>query len=139
MENRRVTFRGLSFLSGRYLLVLAIASLVPRVLLAVLLGVVGEPERWEYDVIAANIAGGSGHVYDRLGFVYAAYAPPLWSGILAVLLVTLGEVRIAIQAIQALLCFGVAVACSVLARRITGDDAASLLTGILVALQPSLL
>lgn len=126
-------------LSTRSLLLLAIATLAPRVVLAILLGVVGEPERWEYDVIAANIAAGSGHVYDRLGFVYAAYAPPLWSFVLAALLIVGGDARIAIQALQALLCFGAAVTCGGLARRITGDETTGLLAGLLVALQPSLL
>ena len=126
-------------LSTRSLLVLAIATLAPRAALAARLGVVGEPERWEYDVIAANIVAGSGHVYDRLGFVYAAYAPPLWSGMLAALLVVTGDARIAIQVLQAFFCFGAAVTCGGLARRITGDETTGLLTGLLVALQPSLL
>lgn len=126
-------------LSARSLLILAIATLVPRALLAWFLGVVGEPERWEYDVIAANIVAGGGHVYDRFGFVYAAYAPPLWSWILAALLAATGEARGAIQVLQALFCLGAALTSAALTRRITGDETSSLLAGLLVALQPSLL
>lgn len=126
-------------LSARSLLILAVATLLPRALLAVLLGVVGEPERWEYDVIAANIVAGSGHVYDRFGFVYAAYAPPLWSWILAALLAVGGDARITIQVLQGLLCLGAAVISTNLTRRITGDETAALVAGLLVALQPSLL
>jgi len=103
------------------------------------LGVVGQPERWEYDVIAANIVNGAGHVYDRFGFVYAAYAPPLWSGILAALLVAFGDGRVSIQILQTLLCLGAAVICGGLARKISGDANAGLFAGLLVALQPSLL
>lgn len=126
-------------LSARSLLLLAVATLLPRALLAVFLGVVGEPERWEYDVIAANLVAGGGHVYDRLGFVYAAYAPPLWSWILAALLAVVGDARIAIQVLQALLCLGAAVTSRGLTRRITGDETSALVAGLLVALQPSLL
>jgi hypothetical protein len=126
-------------LPSRSLITLALAALIPRALLAVFLGVVGEPERWEYDVIAANIVAGSGHVYDRFGFVYAAYAPPLWSWMLAAVLVLAGEARIAIQILQAFLCLGAAIICGGLARRISGDETAGLLAGLLVAVQPSLL
>ncbi len=126
-------------LPARSLLLLAIATLVPRALLAVFLGVVGAPERWEYDVIAANIVAGSGHVYDRFGFVYSAYAPPLWSWILAAVLAAVGETRGAIQVLQAVLCFGAAVTSAGLARRISGDETSGLIAGVLVALQPSLL
>ena len=126
-------------LSTRSITILALATLAPRALLAALLGVFGQPEPWEYDVIAAHIVGGDGHVYERFAFVYAAYAPPLWSWILAALLATVGEPRIAIQVLQAVLCFGAAVTCGGLARRISGDETVGLLAGVLVAVQPSLL
>ena len=54
--------------AGREMAFLCVATLVPRALLATVLGVAGNPERWEYDVIAANIVNGQGHVYDREGF-----------------------------------------------------------------------
>jgi 4-amino-4-deoxy-L-arabinose transferase-like glycosyltransferase len=124
--------------SARQVILLAVATLVPRVLLATVLGVGGEPQRWEYDVTAAHIAAGNGHVYERFDFVYAAYAPPLWSFVLAVLLRLFGPSGAAIQAIQGLFCFGAALACGRLANHITGDARAGLLAGILAALQPSL-
>lgn len=128
----------MSLLSARSLTLVAAAALGSRVLFAVLLGAAGKPELWEYDIIAANIVAGNGHVYERSGFVYAAYSPPLWSYVLAGLLRLFGSARAAIQAIQGLCCLGAALICGSLARRITGDERAGLLTGILVALQPSL-
>ena len=118
---------------------LCLATLVPRALLAMFLGVAGNPERWEYDVIAANIVSGHGHIYDREGFVYAAYAPPLWSYVLASLLLLPGDSRVTIQIVQALLCLGTAVLTARIAHRISGDSTAAMIAGLLVALQPSLL
>ncbi len=117
----------------------ATVALLSRLALALYLGVWGEPERWEYDVIAANIHAGAGHIYDRQGFVYDAYAPPLWSYALAGLLGIPGLTRASIQIVQALLCLGTAAACGALARRLGGGDIAAVLTGLCVALQPSLL
>jgi len=119
-------------------LVLLIATLLPRAFLAVALGVVGAPEWWEYDVIAANIAARQGHEFNRLGFVYLAYSPPVWSYVLAALLWVFGDDRLVIQILQSLLCFGAAWLFSKLAREVTGDEGVSVLTGLLVALQPSL-
>ena len=73
------------------------------------------------------------------GFVYSAYSPPLWSYTLAALLRLPGSTRVSIQILQAVFCFGSAVVFGGLARRITGDRRAGLWTGLLVALQPSLL
>ena len=129
----------LASFSARQLGLLAVATLLPRALLAALLGIVGAPERWEYDVIAANIVSGSGHLYDRLGFVYAAYAPPLWSYLLALLTAPFGEARGAIQVAQAFLCFGAATIYGSLARMISGHARTGLVAAFLVALQPSLL
>lgn len=129
----------MSSLPARRLALLAVATAVPRALLAAALGVWGEPERWEYDVIAANIVAGHGHVYDRLGFTYAAYAPPLWSYTLALLMGVFGGAREMIQIVQGLFCLGAAVTCGSLARRITGDEETGFLAGLMVALQPSLL
>lgn len=118
---------------------LCIATLVPRVLLGILLGVAGDPERWEYDVIASNIVSGHGHIYDREGFVYAAYAPPLWSYVLAALLLLPGDSRAGVQIVQALLCLGTVIATARIAQRISGDSRTALIAGLLVGLQPSLL
>ena len=103
-----------------------------------MLGVAGVPERWEYDVIAANIANGGGHVYDRLGFVYRAYAPPVWSFILAALQ-ALPIDRVGIQILQALLCAAAAVVFGELAARVFRSATIGAAVGLLVALQPSLL
>lgn len=121
------------------MIVLGLATLVPRVLLAHYLAVYGTPERWEYDVIATNIANGEGHIYDRRGFVYAAYAPPLWSYILAALHSLPGNTGLSIQVVQAILCLGSALTCAGLARRMAGDDRVGWIAGLMVALQPSLL
>lgn len=118
---------------------LCIATLVPRVLLATVLGVAGNPERWEYDVIAANIVSGQGHTYDREGFVYAAYAPPLWSYVLAFLLLLPGDSRVTVQVVQALLCLGTALLTARIAQRISGNSGVAKIAGLLVGLQPSLL
>ena len=118
---------------------LAVATLVPRALLALILGRVGQPERWEYDVIAANLVAGSGHVYDRYGFVYAAYSPPLWSVHARRAAILFGDARVGIQVLQAVICFGAALTFGGLARRISGSEQTGLLAGLLVALQPSLL
>ncbi len=125
--------------AGREMAFLCVATLVPRALLAMFLGVAGNPERWEYDVIAANIVSGHGHIYEREGFVYAAYAPPLCSYVLAFLLLLPGDSRASIQIVQALLCFGAAVATTRIAQRIWGNSKISLIAGLMVALQPSLL
>ncbi len=125
--------------AGREMAFLCIATLVPRILLAMFLGVAGDPERWEYDVIAANIVSGQGPIYDREGFVYAAYAPPLWSYGLALLLLLPGDSRATIQIVQALLCLGAAVVTARIAHRISGDSRTAMLAALLVALQPSLL
>ena len=119
-------------------LLLAASALLPRLVLALYLGVWGDPDRWEYDVIADNIRAGAGHVYDRDGFVYAAYAPPLWSYVLAALLWLPGATRGTIQVAQAFFCVGAAVCCASLARRLGGGRTVVALTGLLVALQPSL-
>lgn len=118
---------------------LFVATLFSRALLAAFLGVVGAPERWEYDVIAANVAEGSGHVYHRLGFPYSAYAPPLWSYLLAATLHVSSSNGVAIQALQALFCFGSAIVYASVARRIAGSNRAALLTAWMIVLQPSLL
>lgn len=123
--------RGLAFL--------CVVVVLPRALLAAGLGVTGNPQRWEYDVIAANIVNGAGHLYDRLGFLYFAYAPPLWSYILAGLLLLPGESRVSIQIVQALFCLGAALAVASLTHRITKDRRTGMLAGACVALQPSLL
>ena len=115
------------------------ATFGSRLLLALYLGVWGEPETWEYDVIAANIAAGAGHIYDRSGFVYSAYSPPIWSYVLALLLKLPGSTRANIQFLQALFCFGSAIVYAALARRMSGGASNGLLAGLLVALQPSLL
>jgi hypothetical protein len=126
-------------LSPRHLLLLGIATFGSRLLLTLYLGVVGAPETWEYDVIASNIAGGAGHTYDRLGFVYAAYSPPIWSYVLAFLLNLPGSPGATVQVVQALLCFGSAIAYSAVAHRMSGDASAGRIAGYLVALQPSIL
>ncbi len=133
------TYFSCATLAGREVAFLCLATLVPRVLLATVLGVAGNPERWEYDVIAANIVNGQGHVYDREGFLYAAYAPPLWSYVLALLLLLPGDSRVTIQIVQALLCLGAAGLTARIAHRISGDSRTAMLAGLLVALQPSLL
>ena len=120
-------------------LVLAAVALVPRVLLALYLGVWGEPERWEYDVIAASIHAGEGHNYQRGMFHYAAYAPPVWSYLLAALLALPSESRASIQVVQGLFCLGAACACVLLVKRLGGGLFTARLAGLLVALQPSLL
>ena len=125
--------------SARQLLALGFATVGSRILLALYLGVWGQPERWEYDVTATNIANGQGHIYDRSGFVYAAYAPPLWSYILAGLLRLPGSAHFSIQFLQAVLCLGSAVTYATLARRVSGNTTAGMVAGFLVALQPSLL
>ncbi len=129
----------LAALSPRHLLFLGVATFGSRLLLALYLGVWGKPETWEYDVIAANIAGGAGHTFDRSGFVYAAYSPPIWSYVLAFLLGLPGSTRANIQVLQALFCFGSAIIYAALARRMSADTTNGLLAGFLVALQPSLL
>lgn len=126
-------------LSARQLVVLGFITLASRVLLALCLGVGGRPETWEYDVIAANVVSGSGHVYNRSGFVYVAYSPPIWSYVLALLLKLPGSMGANIQALQALFCFGSSITYAVLARRISGNATTGLIAGLLVALQPSLL
>lgn len=126
-------------LGARGLAFLCVAVLLPRALLSVVLGVTGNPQRWEYDVTAASIVGGEGHFYDRLGFTYAAYAPPLWSYILAALLLLPGDSRVSIQILQALFCLGTALAASSLTHQITKDARVGMLAGLFVALQPSLL
>jgi len=118
---------------------LGVATLLPRALLAIGLGVWGSPERWEYDVIAASLVDGTGLVYDRDGFTYHAYAPPLWSLVLAALLLLPGDSRLSIQITQALLCLGAATIVAVLARRICRDARTGMIAGLMVALQPSLL
>ncbi len=138
-ENGRVTSRALASLSARQLIVLGFITLASRITLALYLGVGGQPETWEHDVIAANMVSGSGHVYNRSGFVYVAYSPPIWPYVLAFLLKLPGSAGANIQALQALLCFGSSIAYAALARRISGNANTGLLTGLLVALQPSLL
>lgn len=125
--------------NARALLLLAGVTLLPRLILAAALGISGRPERWEYDVIAENILRGAGHVYDRDGFVYAAYSPPLWSYLLAAALRLAGGSRAVIQVLQALLCLGAALTFGGMAHRISGDRKTGLLAGLLVAAQPSLL
>jgi len=119
--------------------VLALATLGSRLIVAVVLGVAGNPRWWEYDLIAVNLWSGWGHSYERLGFVYAAYAPPLWSAILALLFFLPGDSRASVQIAQALLCLGAAVTVGILTRRIGGDERTSVVAGLLVAFQPSLL
>jgi 4-amino-4-deoxy-L-arabinose transferase-like glycosyltransferase len=120
-------------------LILAVVALVPRLALAFYLGVAGEPEPWEYDVIAASIHAGEGHNYQRKMYHYAAYAPPVWSYLLALLLALPGETRGSIQVIQGLFCLGAAATCVALIRRLGGSALAAWMGGLLVALQPSLL
>lgn len=126
-------------LSARTVLVIALATLGSRLIAALALGVLGNPQWWEYDLIAVNLKSGWGHSYERLGFVYAAYAPPLWSAILALLLWLPGETRGSVQLLQGFLCLGAALSAAVLARRIGADEKVGLLAGLLVGLQPSLL
>ena len=124
---------------ARLWLLLAVVALVPRLVLALYLGVAGQPEPWEYDVIAASIHAGEGHNYQRKMYHYAAYAPPVWSYLLALLLALPGETRASIQVIQGLFCLGAAATCVALVRRLGGSAFAAWMAGALVALQPSLL
>ena len=125
--------------SARQLVVLGLVTLISRLALAYYLGVFGEPERWEYDVIAGNIVSGLGHTYLRADFVYLAYAPPAWSYVLAFLLLFSWSARETIQLVQALFCFGAAIAHGTMAFRMSGSRTAALVAAYLVALQPSLL
>lgn len=120
-------------------LILAAVVLVPRLVAALFLGVAGRPERWEYDVIAASIHAGEGHNYQRGMYHYAAYAPPVWSYLLALLLALPGESRASIQVIQSLFCLGAAATGVALVRRLGGGEFAAWTCGFLIALQPSIL
>ncbi|MEO6403797.1 MAG: glycosyltransferase family 39 protein, partial [Vicinamibacteria bacterium] len=123
----------------RRLMALLAVTVGSRVVLAAFLGVTGYPQWWEYDVIAYNISHGLGHTYDRDGFIYAAYAPPLWSYVLAVLRLLVAEERLGIQVVQALCCFVTAAICGATANRISGRASIGLLAALLIAMQPSLL
>jgi 4-amino-4-deoxy-L-arabinose transferase-like glycosyltransferase len=125
--------------SARSLGLLAAAVLLSRLAVAVLLGVTGDPEFWEYDAIAASIARGDGHFFDRHGFLYAAYSPPAWSYLLAALLSLTGDARVIIQVAQALLCFAAAATFGAIAQALSGDRRTGLVAAALVAFQPSLL
>ncbi len=85
------------------------------------------------------MASGSGHVYHRSGFVYVAYSPPIWSYVLALLLKLPGSTGTGIQVLQSILCFASSITYATLARRISGNPTVGLFTGLVVALQPSLL
>ncbi|MEO8362092.1 MAG: glycosyltransferase family 39 protein [Vicinamibacteria bacterium] len=123
----------------RRLMALLAATVGSRVVVAAFLGVTGYPQWWEYDVIAYNISHGLGHAYDRVGFTYLAYSPPVWSYILAVLRLLPGLDHLAIQAFQTLCCFVSAAMFGGIGRQISGDEHTGLMTGFVVALQPSLL
>lgn len=126
------------FLSRPWI-ILGFVTFASRGLLALFLGSGWHLERWEYDEIAANLVKGDGHVYERAGFFYAAYSPPVWSYVLAFLLWLPGNAEANIQCLQGLFCFASAVVYSRLAQRLSGSTEVALLTGLLVALQPSLL
>lgn len=124
---------------ARPLLLLAALVFLPRLFLAWYLGVAGNPEIWEYDVIGACIHAGLGHIYEINGLRYLAYAPPLWSYILAGLMGLPGDSRGWIQVAQAIFCLGAALAAAGIGRRLSGRDGVGVACGALVALQPSLL
>jgi hypothetical protein len=126
-------------LRARPWVLLAAIALLGRLFLAQYLGVWGQPERFEYDVIAESIHAGEGHNYQRGMYHYAAYAPPVWSYFLAFLLWIAPENGAAIQIVQASLCLAAAMTCAALTRRLTDHPHAPFLCGLLVALQPSLL
>jgi hypothetical protein len=126
-------------LRARPWVLLAAIALLSRALLALSLGIWGQPERFEYDVIAANIHAGLGHTYQRGMYHYAAYAPPAWSYVLAFLLSLGAGNGVSLQVVQALLCLGASVTCAVLTRRLVDHPRAPFYCGLLVALQPSLL
>lgn len=126
-------------LSARGLALLTAVALLPRLALALQRGVWGDPEVWEYDVIASSLHAGFGHLYVRAGFPYFAYAPPVWSYVLAALRAFQGEGRASIQILQAVLCVATAVLSALIARRLGARPRVVWLTALLVALQPSLL
>lgn len=113
-------------------------GLAARVALVVALGIDEETFRlWEYDSIAGHIAAGEGHRFFYRDTVYLAYAPPLWSCVLAVLRLAFGlDVR-AIQALQTACALGAAVVFASIARGLFGPRAA-LVTGIGIAIEPAL-
>lgn len=112
---------------------------LPRLFLAWYLGLSGNPEIWEYDVIGACIHAGLGHIYEINGLRYLAYAPPLWSFLLAALMSLPGESRGWVQVAQAVFCLGAALVAVPLGRRLTGRTEVGVAGGVLIALQPSLL
>jgi 4-amino-4-deoxy-L-arabinose transferase-like glycosyltransferase len=126
-------------LRARPWVLLAAIALLSRVLLALYLGVWGQPERFEYDAIAESIHAGFGHNYQRGMYHYAAYAPPVWSYVLAFLLWITPKNGAAIQILQAMLCVGAAFTCAALTSRLVDHPRAPFYCGLLVALQPSLL
>lgn len=126
-------------LSRRGLAVLTAVTLLPRLALGLQRGVWGDPEVWEYDVIASSIHAGFGHLYARTGFPYFAYSPPVWSYVLAALRDLPGESRASVQVVQAFFCLGAALVCAAIARRLGAGPGTEWLTALAVALQPSLL
>lgn len=126
-------------MSKRGFAVLTAVTLLPRLALALQRGVWGDPEIWEYDVIASAIHGGFGHLYDRSGFLYFAYSPPVWPYVLAALRSLPGESRASVQVLQAFFCLGTALVCAAIARRLGGGPTIEWLTALVVTLQPSLL
>lgn len=124
---------------SRSTVVLILATgLLTRLLVIAVFGIDSDSFRlWEYDSIAAHIAAGEGHRFVYRDTVYFAYAPPVWSYLLAALRVLCGPSPAAIQTTQTACSLLAALVFAGVAYRLFGARAA-LVAGVGIAIEPGL-
>jgi len=118
--------------------VVVLVAIGLRVLAALALDGLSNPERWEYDDIARAIIAGDGFTYQFHGITYYSYAPPLYSW-LSVASYWLTGSLVPLMLVQMCAGAALAVVSAAMAARVFGSVWAAAAAGLLVAAHPGLI
>lgn len=101
------------------------------------LGFYDTPETWEEGIIAQNLVGGRGYVYESMGTLQHAFRAPAYAFLLAAAYVAFGTAPLTAGLLHAVLGVAIAVAVYAVGRRV-GGQAIGTVSGLLAATHPGL-